>query len=446
MDNQLEQLPNTPTEQTPLQTNPAPKPIKKIPWVAIAIILSIIVASGACAAIILLNNKPTTPVQEENGNLDYSKYAIEYGLGDIKDAGFLATTRDDPSKYEVFNDYSHFQDCYNSIDQWAEELINTNSERVQETINESLERGTHYSDPEQYKQKLIDDYKIIVDHSVEEIKKGFTEGEYSEEFFNNNTLILVDYVVFGKVLHEMDLDDITINNNELDLQFNASSGGVVANVDGKLFFITIPKQFINSSTNINININSKNTSTPGVSYKPIIYLYPTATTDISVKLLNAEKITHSYPNYNKGWNVTAQPNGDLVDKSTGKKLYALYYENNNTVNFKIEKDGFVIKGSDTAKFLEEKLATLGLNERETEEFIIYWLPQLENNKYNYIRFATTDEINENMPLEISPRPDTIIRILMTFKELDSPIDVQEQVLSTPDRTGFTVVEWGGSKL
>ena len=62
----------------------------------------------------------------------------------------------------------------------------------------------------------------------------------------------------------------------------------------------------------------------------------------------------------------------------------------NVVEFKVEKEGFIVKGEDTAKFLEEKLEILGLNEREAEEFIIYWLPKLEANKYNYIRFASVE--------------------------------------------------------
>ena len=95
-------------------------------------------------------------------------------------------------------------------------------------------------------------------------------------------------------------------------------------------------------------------------------------------------------------------------------------------------------------FLEEKLAILGLTERETEEFIIYWLPKLEANKYIYIKFATTDEINTNMPLEISSSPDTVIRVLMTFKGLESPINVKEQQLETPNRIGFVAVELGGA--
>lgn len=112
----------------------------------------------------------------------------------------------------------------------------------------------------------------------------------------------------------------------------------------------------------------------------------------------------------------------------------------------MEDDGFVVKGEDTAKFLEEKLSILGLTEREAEEFIIYWLPKMEQNKYNYIRFATEKEINTNMAIEINPNPDTIIRILMTYKRLENPIQVEEQNLTTPNRDGFVAVEWGGTEI
>ena len=51
-----------------------------------------------------------------------------------------------------------------------------------------------------------------------------------------------------------------------------------------------------------------------------------------------------------------------------------------------------------------------------------------------------------MPLEINPNPDSIIRIMMTFKGLDNPIDVKEQKLVTPERNGFVAVEWGGTEI
>lgn len=202
----------------------------------------------------------------------------------------------------------------------------------------------------------------------------------------------------------------------------------------------------NSTTNTSNSRQENNKSNYITAYKPIIYLYPTKDTEVSVKLKYKDNITVSYPKYSDGWNVLAKKDGSLIDILTNKNLYSLYYENKNAVKFKVEKDGFIVKGTNIAEFLEEKLSILGLTERETEEFIIYWLPKLETNKYNYIRFATTDEINENMPLEINPNPDTIIRVLMTFKGLEKPINIQEQQLETTNRTGFVAVEWGGTEI
>ena len=180
--------------------------------------------------------------------------------------------------------------------------------------------------------------------------------------------------------------------------------------------------------------------------KPIIYLYPTTDTKVAVQLGNNNKITSSYPKYENGWNVLAKPNGDLLDLNTNRNLYSLYYESQTVEKYEATKDGFVVRGADTIEFLEEKLAKLGLTEREAEEFIVYWLPRLQQNKYNYIRFATQDEINTNMPINITPKPDTLIRIMMTFKGLDRPINVIEQKIETPKRDGFVAVEWGGTEI
>ena len=179
--------------------------------------------------------------------------------------------------------------------------------------------------------------------------------------------------------------------------------------------------------------------------KPIIYLYPKKTEEITIKLGYPEKITCSYPKYKDEWSVIANPDGSLKDIKTGKSLYSLYWEGIGTAKINMQ-EGFIVEGKDSAEFLEEKLAILGLTEREAEEFIIYWLPKLESNKYNYIRFASMEEINEYMPLEFSVKPDTLIRVLMQFKGLDEPIQVEEQKLETTERNGFVAVEWGGSEI
>ena len=184
-----------------------------------------------------------------------------------------------------------------------------------------------------------------------------------------------------------------------------------------------------------------------IAAKPIIYLYPIQETQVNVTLWTPEKLLYTYPKYNweKWRNVIAQPNWDLKDIDTWKKLYALYWEWKSNIETNFD-EGFIVAWKDIIPFLEEKLAILWLNEREAEEFIVYWLPQMEDNKYNLIRFETIEEQDENMPLNITPTPDTVIRVMMDWKAIDEPIDIPEQELTTPERNGFTVVErWGSPR-
>ena len=183
-----------------------------------------------------------------------------------------------------------------------------------------------------------------------------------------------------------------------------------------------------------------------VKKKPVIYVYPKEEIELIVKLGRPENITVSYPKYKDGWEVIAKPDGTLIDKNTNRELYSLYWEGISDTRKEMQEEGFVVKGVDTIKFLEEKLEILGLKEKESEEFIIYWLPQMEKNKYNYIRFEKIDEINKEMPLNISKKPDSVIRIMMNFKALDKKVDIKEQKLENPKREGFTVVEWGGTEI
>ncbi len=176
--------------------------------------------------------------------------------------------------------------------------------------------------------------------------------------------------------------------------------------------------------------------------KPIIYLYPNTETQVNVTLWTPENLSHTYPKYNseKWRNVIAQSNGDLEDIDTWRKLYALYREWKSNIETNFD-EWFLVAWKDIIPFLEEKLAILWLNEREAEEFIVYWLPQMESNEWNLIRFETIEEQNENMPLSITPTPDTVIRVMMDWKAIYEPIDIPQQQLTTPERNGFTVVEW-----
>ena len=95
--------------------------------------------------------------------------------------------------------------------------------------------------------------------------------------------------------------------------------------------------------------------------------------------------------------------------------------------------------------MEDALEQLGLSRREANEFIVYWLPIMEQNEYNLISFDTA-AYTAAAPLTVSPAPDTTIRVFMTFKASEKYVDLPEQILSSPERRGFTVVEWGGSEI
>ena len=181
-------------------------------------------------------------------------------------------------------------------------------------------------------------------------------------------------------------------------------------------------------------------------HKPVIYLYPQRPTDVSVKLTakNAE-ISTTYPAYGDGWNVTAYPDGKLVNKADGGNYHYLFWDSVNDRAHYDMSQGFVVKGEDTEKFLREKLEILGLNEDERNEFIVYWLPRMEHNKYNQIAFQS-DAYTDNYKLDISPKPDSLLRVFMTYRPLDEKIDIPEQKLSGFERKGFAAVEWGGAEL
>ncbi|MBQ9765626.1 MAG: hypothetical protein IJW18_05480 [Lachnospiraceae bacterium] len=70
---------------------------------------------------------------------------------------------------------------------------------------------------------------------------------------------------------------------------------------------------------------------------------------------------------------------------------------------------------------------------------------MQNNPYNIIAFQT-DTYTDAAKLSVNPAPDTLIRVFMTWKAADSYVELTEQILTAPERQGFTVVEWGGTEL
>lgn len=187
--------------------------------------------------------------------------------------------------------------------------------------------------------------------------------------------------------------------------------------------------------------------TNGAYCKPVIYLYPPQEQKVSVKIDFPGKIIVSAPQYNVGWKIIAHPDGKIIDPNDNQEYKNLFWEGQpQTKPIYDLSTGFIVSGQDTKSFLEQTLRNLGLNQNEISEFIAYWQPQMENNQYNLIHFATDQEYANIVPLSINPQPDSILRVFMVYKPLEQKIIITPQTIKPFVRNGFAVIEWGGTMI
>ena len=177
--------------------------------------------------------------------------------------------------------------------------------------------------------------------------------------------------------------------------------------------------------------------------KPVMYLYPTKKTKVTVSFTKPYLLTTTYPKYNNDWTFTVYPNGDMYDKNN-KYYYGLYWEEigSSKISF---NEGFYVTKDKAISFLERTTDELGFTRREANEFIMYWLKILENNEKSLVYYELTEERNQYNGLIINPKPDSILRVAIHVKKVNEPVKIKEQKLTKFKRQGFTVVEWGGAE-
>ncbi|MFA6436400.1 MAG: hypothetical protein WCW30_04690, partial [Candidatus Gracilibacteria bacterium] len=120
--------------------------------------------------------------------------------------------------------------------------------------------------------------------------------------------------------------------------------------------------------------------------KPVLYLYPEQETKVSVQVAYQGLLTSTYPQAQNGaWEVIASPDGTLSD---GNRTYDyLFWEGISPLTETFQfTDGFVVQREEIIPFLEEKLTVLGLNDSEQDDFISYWLPQMNGKGWVMVRF------------------------------------------------------------
>ncbi|MDP2386235.1 MAG: hypothetical protein Q8M29_07675 [Bacteroidota bacterium] len=181
--------------------------------------------------------------------------------------------------------------------------------------------------------------------------------------------------------------------------------------------------------------------------KPVVYLYPKDTIDISVQVNYKGKLTVTYPEYKNKWNVIAYPDGKLINKADSMEYSYLFWEGESAAKESQScTNGFVVKGEESHTFLQTKLKEIGLTPKEYNEFIVFWYPILKENNYNFIRFRVGKEYDEISTMNIIPKPDAMLRVFMDYKPVENFYSIEPQSFPMFERKGFTVVEWGGGAI
>lgn len=199
-----------------------------------------------------------------------------------------------------------------------------------------------------------------------------------------------------------------------------------------------------------INVYFHNSVVPSVTKKPVIYLYPQVTTAVNVKLEVNGELGFTYPKYSEseGWNVVAQPNGQI---NIGAKFFDyLFWDANVNVNLNTTdlKTGYVVEKDSLTSFLEEKLSEMKLTSREKQDFIAFWVPLMMKNENTFVHFLFNEECTSMATLTINPKPDNIFRVQMLWFDatLVSGQQILPQNIQSVNREGFSVVEWGGAEI
>jgi hypothetical protein len=206
--------------------------------------------------------------------------------------------------------------------------------------------------------------------------------------------------------------------------------------------------------------------------KPVVYLYPTQPTEVHVQFEVPMELTTDIPTYTTGWDVLANPNGQLkdlqpqdtncsaIDTSAFGSEYAadacksgiypyLYWEGRTSNSYPHESDGWIVSKNNLASFMNSTLDSIGFSAQEKSDMVSYWIPEMlkKNMPYYRISFFQTAQMDQFIPMKVTPQPQSVYRLFLDWSPLDKEpsTPLKPETLSHVVRSGFTLVEWGGLK-
>lgn len=173
-----------------------------------------------------------------------------------------------------------------------------------------------------------------------------------------------------------------------------------------------------------------------------LYLYPEKETQVTIQVKPPAQIISSNPTYNDSWQVLAYPDGRL--KTLDGKIFSKISYDYLTSPLGPPETGLVVKKEELGEALKTYGASLGLAGQEIADFVLFWQKNLPAAPYYLISHYNQAQSQTLMPLEISPRPDLLIQVVMYFKPLEKPVNANHPIFEKiPPRLGFVAVDWSG---
>ncbi|TBR21650.1 hypothetical protein EPO15_09735 [bacterium] len=177
--------------------------------------------------------------------------------------------------------------------------------------------------------------------------------------------------------------------------------------------------------------------------EPVLYLYPPRETAVRVELDASVRVASSRPALKAGaWRITASPDGTLLDEDGGRSRY-LFWEGR---SWPVQEPqvGDLVPREGLEAYFDSALAQRGLEPAEARDFKEFWVPRMADSPYFLVRFFNEEHLRFLAPMRIEPAPDSLIRVMMDFRRLDTPAAFPPgPPARRPERNGFTAVEWGG---
>lgn len=181
---------------------------------------------------------------------------------------------------------------------------------------------------------------------------------------------------------------------------------------------------------------------PPACCEPVFYLYSPVNVDVDVKLCIPDVVRNSSPAIKtNGWSVTITDN-EMYSGQYKDKIPYVFWEG--WVGALPEPEtGFCVSKDTLETFFDRYLLLCGLNKKEINDFKSVWLTKCPSAPFYTIHFYDTDFANKYCPLEITPKPQALIRVLVDIQpgNIFRPVKRQDLHL-TPERTGLVYVEWG----